>query len=196
MEQMSMKVEQQQQQEQQQQPKQQHVEWRRSRVLELSSQGRTEREIAQILKVGTGTVHRDVVYLNKQAQDNLNTHIQERLPEQYQKCINGLNQVLKIGWNIVNNDSSSAANRLQGLSLINDCYKYLMDLTTNGVVITDAIKFVQTKKEKLTSSREEDNGNKESGEPDYDEDKDQLEEEQEEQTGEHNEQEATTNHVF
>jgi uncharacterized protein YerC len=130
---------------QQEQPKQQHLEWRRSRVLELSSQGRTERKIAQILKVGTGTVHRDVVYLNKQAQDNLKIHVQERLPEQYQKCINGLNQVLKMGWNIVNNDSSSAANRLQGLSLINDCYKYLMDLTTNGVVITDAIKYVQGK---------------------------------------------------
>jgi hypothetical protein len=36
--------------------------------------------------------------------------------------------------------------RLQALSLINDCYKYIMDLTTNGVVITDAIKFVQTNK--------------------------------------------------
>jgi DNA-binding NarL/FixJ family response regulator len=68
-EQMSTEVEQQQQ--QQQQPKQQQLEWRRDRVLELSSQGRTEREIAQILKVGTGTIHRDIVYLNKQAQENL-----------------------------------------------------------------------------------------------------------------------------
>jgi transposase len=100
------------QQQQQQQPKQQQLEWRRGRVLELSSQGRTEREIAQILKVGTGTIHRDIVYLNKQAQENLKSHIQERLPEQYQKCMNGLNQVLKIGWNIVNTDSSTAANRL------------------------------------------------------------------------------------
>ena len=39
-----------------------------------------------------------------------------------------------------------------------------MDLTTNGVVITDAIKFVQTNKEKLISSK---NG-EESEEPDYD----------------------------
>jgi hypothetical protein len=31
--------------------------------------------------------------------------------------------------------------RLQALSLINDCYKYKMDLTTNGVVITDAINY-------------------------------------------------------
>jgi hypothetical protein len=65
--------------------------------------------------------------------------------------MNGLNQVLKIGWNIVNNDSSSAVNRLQGLSLINDCYKYLMDLTTNGVVVTDAIKYVQGKMDHLNT---------------------------------------------
>ena len=39
--------------------------------------------------------------------------------------------------------------RLQALALANDCYKYKMDLVTNGVVITDAIKFVQQKKEEL-----------------------------------------------
>jgi hypothetical protein len=73
--------------------------------------------------------------------------------------------------------------QLQELSLINDCYKYIMDLTTNGVVITDAIKFVQTNKENLIAmSSKEDNGSKESEEPDYDEDKDQLEEKQEEET--------------
>ena len=44
-----------------------------------------------------------------------------------------------------------------------------MNLTTNGVVITDAIKFVQTNKEKLTMSAKEDD--KESKEPDYDDDK-------------------------
>jgi hypothetical protein len=32
---------------------------------------------------------------------------------------------------------------LQALALINDSNKYKMDLTTNGIVITDAIKFVQ-----------------------------------------------------
>jgi hypothetical protein len=71
-----------------------------------------------------------------------------------------------------------------------------MDLTTNGVVMTDAIKFVQTNKGKLTTmSTKEDNGSKESNEPDYDEDKDQLEERQEEETGELDKQE-TTNQVF
>ena len=65
-----------------------------------------------------------------------------------------------------------------------------MDLTTNGVVITDAIKFVQTNKEKLgMSTKEEDNG-KESKEPDYDDD--QVKDKQEEETKE----EETTNQVF
>jgi hypothetical protein len=61
-----------------------------------------------------------------------------------------------------------------------------MDLTTNGVVISDAIKFVQTNKEKLTMS------GKESKEPDYDEDKGSVRRKTEDVTGE----KETTNQVF
>jgi hypothetical protein len=57
--------------------------------------------------------------------------------------------------------------RLQALALVNDCYKYIMDLTTNGIVITDAIKFVQTSKEKLMFKKED---GEEFEEPDYCED--------------------------
>jgi DNA-binding NarL/FixJ family response regulator len=48
---------------QQQQPKQQQIVWRRGRVLELSSRGRTERDIAAILQIGKTTVDRDLVLL-------------------------------------------------------------------------------------------------------------------------------------
>ena len=65
--------------------------------------------------------------------------------------------------------SSSPANRLQALALISDSYKYFKDSTMNGVVVTDAIKFVQTNKEKITISSREDP--KESKEPDYDEER-------------------------
>jgi hypothetical protein len=165
---------------QQQQPRQQQIEWRRGRVLELSSQGRTEREIATMLQVGKTTVDRDLVYLRRQSQENLRFHIQERLPEQYQKCMNGLNQVLKIGWNIVQSDSSSAANRLQALALVNDSYKYIMDLTTNGVVVTDAIKYVQGKMDHLNNQE-----------------KDLLQDiKQKEEPGENLQDEETTNGVF
>jgi hypothetical protein len=56
----------------------------------------------------------------------------------------------------------------------------------------DAIKFVQTNKEKLSMSTKEEDKDKDSKgskKPGYDEEKDQLEEKQEEETG-------TTNQVF
>ena len=65
---------------------------------------------------------------------------------------------------------------LQALALINDCNKYKMDLTTNGVVITDAINLVQTKEKLTMSTKKEDNGSKENEE--------QLEKSQEEKTRE------------
>jgi hypothetical protein len=49
--------------------------------------------------------------------------------------------------------------------------------------LINGFKFVQTNKVKLTMSKK-DNGSKKSKEPDYDEDKDQMEEKQEEETGE------------
>jgi hypothetical protein len=182
------------------------LQWRRNKVLELSSQGRNQPEIASILQVGLGTVSRDILFLREQARDNLSTHINDRLPEEYQSCMAGLKQVLKLSWDIAdksknnNNDNTQTATmtddktRIQALALANDCYKYIMDLTTNGVVITDAIKFVQTNKERLAISTKEDDNGKESKEPDYDEEKDQLEEKQEEETGELKEE--TTNQIF
>jgi hypothetical protein len=184
------------------------LEWRRNKVQQLLVQGYSQWDIADELHIDQSTVSRDIQCLRQQAQENLKSHIQDKLPEEYQRCLTGMNQVLKLSWQIANNNNNGRHNgqnhnenssntmtsgdertRLQALALINDCYKYIMDLTTNGVVITDAIKFVQTKKEKLTtiSGKEDD---KESEEPDYNEDKDQLEEEQEKKTGE-TEQETT-----
>jgi IS30 family transposase len=183
------------------------VDWRRNKVQQLLVRGYSQWDVAEKLQIDQSTVSRDIQYLRQQAQTNLQKHIQQKLPEEYQRCLTGMNQVLKLSWQIANNNTPKQngqnhndnintttgddRTRLQALSLINDCYKYIMDLTTNGVVITDAIKFVQTNKEKLMSAKEDGNG-KESKEPDYDEDKDQLEEEQEEETGE----KATTNTTF
>jgi Zn-dependent M32 family carboxypeptidase len=175
------------------------LQWRRNKVLELSSQGRSQPEIATILQVGLGTVSRDIQY-REQARKNLETHINDRLPEEYQSCMTGLKQVLKLSWDIANKSKNNSNNdngqtttttitddktRIQALALANDCYKYIMDLATNGVVITDAIKFVQTNKEKLTAVSTEEDDKKS-------EDKEELEERQEKEAGE----QETINHVF
>jgi predicted transcriptional regulator len=75
------------------------LEWRRSKVLELSSQGHSQPEIARILQISQPTVNRDIGFLRGQARENLQKHIQDKLPEEYQNCMTGINQVLKIRWN-------------------------------------------------------------------------------------------------
>jgi DNA-binding NarL/FixJ family response regulator len=50
------------------------IQWRRTKVLELSSQGNTQSDIAMILHVGEATVSKDISSLRQQAQLNLKTH--------------------------------------------------------------------------------------------------------------------------
>jgi IS30 family transposase len=128
----------------------QQLDWRRNKVLELSSQGYSEREISETIKVSDTTVHRDLVYLRDQAKENLQKHIHETVPEEYQKCMIGMKRNLKQTLEIAET-ASDPKTKLQARAIANDCYKYIMDLTTNGVVVTDAIKYVQGKMDHLNN---------------------------------------------
>jgi transcriptional regulator len=130
---------------------QQQIEWRKSQVLELSSQGLTEREIASRLQIHPTTVHRDIAFLNKQARENLQHHIHETIPAEYQKAMNSLNQVLRMSWSIVSKTEDEKT-RLQALTLINDVNKYRTELVTNGVIVHDSLQIIQSKMDHLNGN--------------------------------------------
>ena len=169
------------------------LQWCRSKVQELASQGYNQLEISKILQIRQPTINRDFSYLRQQAITNIKRYIDERLPEEYEKCMVGLNAILKEAWN-TSQQARQEREKIQTLSLAKECYSMKLDLLTNAAVVDDAIRFVSSKtEEKIKSSASNSNeDNKESNEPDYDEDKDQLEEEQEDETGETN----TINHTF
>ena len=165
---------------------QQQIQWRRDKVQELGSKGYSQREISQILQVGLATVNRDLSYLRSQAKASFKKYIDERLPEEYEKCLVGLTAITREAWNTAAN-TEDKREKIQALSLAKACYSMKLELLTNATVVDDAIKFVSQKsieKAELTSSNNEDD--KEAKEPDYDEDKDQLEVARD----------ITTNHVF
>ena len=126
------------------------IEWRRSKVLELTSEGYSQREIAQKLQIGKSVVNRDILFLRKQAQDNLQYHIHDKIPEEYQNCMTGmklnLREILEIA-----QSTSDPKTKLQARAIAVDCYKYIMEMTTGGVIVTDAIKYVQGKMEHLNN---------------------------------------------
>jgi hypothetical protein len=84
-------------------------------------------------------VNRDLSIIRQQARKDIQEHIQKRLPEEYQRCLTGLNEVLKTCWSIIHKPNTDDKTKLQATAIINDSYKYIMDLATNGTIVTDAM---------------------------------------------------------
>jgi hypothetical protein len=159
--------------------------------MELLSKGESNQsEIARILKVDKSIICRDIAYLRQQAKQNIKKYIDERLPEEYEKCLVGLNAITREAWT-TSQQTEDKREKIQALSLAKECYSMKLELLTNATVVDDAIRFVSQKsKERMKSPSEDEIEPKE---PDYDEDRDQLEDkkQEEEQTSG-----MTINHVF
>jgi hypothetical protein len=119
------------------------IEWRRSKVAELDSKGHSQPEISRILQVSMGTVNRDLSILRQQAKDNIRKYIDERLPEEYEKCMVGLNAITRQAWNTAQ-QTEDKREKIHALSLAKDCYSMRPDLLTNATVVDDAIRFVSS----------------------------------------------------
>ena len=150
------------------------VEWRRAKVLEMISKGNSQTEIAGILHVDLSIISRDVSYLRQQAKQNIKKYIDERLPEEYEKCLVGLTSILREAWNTATN-TEDKREKIQALSLAKECYRMKLDLLTNATVVDDAIRFVSSQKSKRnedpisSSSTNSKEDNKESEEDNQDE---------------------------
>jgi len=145
------------------------------------------------LQISQPTINRDITYLRQQAKTNIKRYIDERLPEEYEKCLVGLNAITKEAWNTAQN-TEDKREKIQALSLAKECYSMKLDLLTNATVVDDAIRFVSQKsRDKAGSIGSNNEGDKEElNESDYDEHKHQLEKRQEEEFGEI----TATNQVF
>jgi len=126
------------------------VKWRRAKVLELLSQGFTQLEISTVLHVDEPTISRDAQYLRQKAQKDLQKHIHEIVPEEYQKCMTGMKNNLKETLMIAA-VSADPRIKLQARAIANDCYKFILDMSTNAGIVSDALKYVIQQKEQLAS---------------------------------------------
>ena len=124
------------------------IQWRRARILELNSQGYTHREIVSKLQIAKGTVSSDLSFLKKQAMENLQLHIHEVVPEEYQRCMAGMKSNLKETLEIANTVTDPRV-KLQARAIMSDCYKFILDMSTNAGVVSDALKYVTHQKEQV-----------------------------------------------
>ena len=118
------------------------IEWRRNMVVSYISKGWTQADIAKKLEIHPSTISLDVQYLKEQSKKELETHLSDRLPFEYARAMEGINNVLKR----VSEISDSAADnkiKMECLKLQMELYKSLVSMATDGGIIERAMKMVR-----------------------------------------------------
>ena len=126
-------------------PRHEQLEMRRSTVLELSVKGKTQRYIADVLKISCSTVNEDLKFLRKQSKDNLQRILDETLPDEFNRCLVGLRLILNEAWIAVEN-SKDVKEKVMSLTLVKDIYQTRLDLLTNTTTISEAVRFISSMK--------------------------------------------------
>ena len=76
-------------------------------------------------------------------------YVDNKLPSEYERCLVGINSILKEAWDM-SKGTEDKKERIQALSLAKECYSMITDLLTNVGVIREAMRFVTDKKKSST----------------------------------------------
>jgi hypothetical protein len=151
------------------------LQYRRERVLNLYSEGRSQYDIAKEMQISQPTIHRDLQFERKRINCGLDTYFEEQLPLEHQACIVGINRIIRMAWEIawksfgrkpdsrfslvlgrtgyppsVYEDIDSGHKIiLQALSLAKDCYRMKADLMAHTTTANKAAKLIESYKIRL-----------------------------------------------
>jgi DNA-binding transcriptional regulator LsrR (DeoR family) len=132
------------------------ISLRQSRVAELLAQGYTNQsEIARQLNVSEPTVSRDIQFLNRQAQENLKFHVEQRIPFEIEKCYIGLNLVLKKAFEITNLENAKISEKVAALQVILTTYDKISEVISGRPVLKEVINKFKAKQEQLEEAAKE-----------------------------------------
>ena len=120
------------------------------------SRGLNETEIAKELNVGQSTICRDLKSINKQSQKKIESIIENVLPYEYGKCLVSMEQVIKEGWKIYEDDTGqwTSKNKIDVLKLIKDTVRTRFEILGQGPLNLKAKQLNQKVKE-LTEEENE-----------------------------------------
>jgi predicted transcriptional regulator len=107
--------------------KAEEIEWRRSKIIELKSQGLDQREIAKILQVTPTLISYDVQYMRNEARDNLKDYTTRELPLQFRVAVRATWNAIKEYWNISQNTRDNRE-KMQALEQYLECHRKLCSM--------------------------------------------------------------------
>jgi hypothetical protein len=111
--------------------KAEEIQWRRSKVLELKSQGLDQREMAQVLHVSPATITFDLQHLSKEARETIREYTTEQLPLQLRTFMVATRNAIKQYWDI-SQKAQDNKEKMQALEHYLDCHIKLWTLLYGG----------------------------------------------------------------
>ena len=105
------------------------------------------------MQIPKSTISKDIQYLRQQAKENIQRYVDQRLPEEYEKCLVGLTAILRDAWN-TSQQTEDRREKIQALSLAKECYSMKLDMLTNAKVVDDAIRFVSSQLEEKAKAND------------------------------------------
>jgi predicted transcriptional regulator len=113
--------------------------WRQERIMRYLSMGYSQTSISEMLGISQAAVSQNVAALTKAAEANINKHIEETLPFEYEKA-RSLYEEIKNRAVLISDNTEHDRDRISALALAKDCEEALMELQKDGGRIKKAIK--------------------------------------------------------
>jgi predicted transcriptional regulator len=101
--------------------------WRRNKVRELLARGYHQDEIAHTLHISQPTISRDIHYIKKEIRKNSENY-GEHLFEVYRNNLQGIDEMIKKLWTIVDSPKTDSKEKIKAITLIDQYYRERFEL--------------------------------------------------------------------
>src|SRR5688572_8084172 len=101
--------------------------WRRNKVRELLARGYHQDEIANTLHISQPTISRDIHYIQREKRKNSENYGQH-LFEVYRNNLQGLDEMIKKLWTIVDSPKTDSKEKIKAITLIGQYYRERFEL--------------------------------------------------------------------
>lgn len=107
----------------------------------LLGRGKTQRQIAETMKLSLGKTNELVNIIKSQAKVNITKYINEELPISFESTLSGINQIIDQTWTSIDNCHNDK-DKYPAFSLLMQCYEMRLNLLSSAEPLSFAVKFV------------------------------------------------------
>ena len=116
--------------------------WRRNKVRELLARGYHQDEIANTLHISQPSISRDIHYIQREKRKNSENYGQH-LFEVYRNNLQGLDEMIKKLWTIVDSPKTDSKEKIKAIMLIGQYYRERLELVGDEKSLNQKVKYME-----------------------------------------------------